>query len=225
METKVCCKCRIEKHITDFPKDKSKKDGLYSYCKECTISKFNNYKQKNPEKVKKTKQEEYIKNIERYKFLQDNFKELNPNYQNEYNKEYYLTNCEKIKEKRRNYYLNNKEKENEYSKERRKYDIIFNLKCNIRSRIYFYLKKNKISKNNKTFDIVGCTPEFLKKHLEKKFIDGMTWENQGEWHIDHIIPLSSAKTEEELYKLCYYSNLQPLWAGDNLSKGNKVFTN
>ena len=82
-----------------------------------------------------------------------------------------------------------------------------------------------ITKKNKTFDIVGCSPESLKEHLEKQFTNGMTWDNRSEWHIDHIIPLSSAKTEEELYKLCHYSNLQPLWAGDNLSKGNKVFTN
>jgi hypothetical protein len=84
------------------------------------------------------------------------------------------------------------------------------------------LKKLNISKTNKTFEIVGCTPEFLKEHLEKQFVDGMTWENRGEWHIDHKIPLSSAKTEEELYKLCHYTNLQPLWAEENLKKGNKI---
>ena len=64
-------------------------------------------------------------------------------------------------------------------------------------------------------------PEFLKEHLESQFIDGMGWDNRVEWHIDHIIPLSSAKTEDELYRLCHYTNLQPLWAEDNLKKGNK----
>jgi hypothetical protein len=64
--------------------------------------------------------------------------------------------------------------------------------------------------------------EFLKKHLEIQFIEGMSWENQGKWHIDHKIPLSSAKTEEEVYKLCHYTNLQPLWAEDNLKKGSKI---
>jgi hypothetical protein len=53
----------------------------------------------------------------------------------------------------------------------------------------------------------------------------MSWENHGEWHIDHIVPLSSAITEEELRKLSHYTNLQPLWATDNLSKGSKNFTN
>jgi hypothetical protein len=81
-----------------------------------------------------------------------------------------------------------------------------------------------VTKKNKTFEIVGCTPKFLKEHLETKFVDSMNWDNRSEWHIDHIIPLSSAKTEDELYKLCHYTNLQPLWAKDNLKKSNKVFT-
>ena len=92
----------------------------------------------------------------------------------------------------------------------------------MRSRIWKYLTILNITKKNKTFEIVGCTPEFLKEHLEKQFVDGMTWENRNEWHIDHITPLSSAKTEEELYKLCHYTNLQPLWAEENLKKGNKI---
>jgi hypothetical protein len=71
---------------------------------------------------------------------------------------------------------------------------------------------------------VGCTPQELKEHLEKQFKEGMTWDNHGMygWHIDHIIPLSSATTEEELYKLCHFTNLQPLWAEENLSKGNRI---
>jgi hypothetical protein len=92
----------------------------------------------------------------------------------------------------------------------------------MRSRICNYLKKSNITKKNKTFEIVGCTPQSLKEHLETQFIDGMSWDNRSEWHIDHIIPLSSAKTEEELYGLCHYTNLQPLWAEDNLKKSNKI---
>ena len=66
----------------------------------------------------------------------------------------------------------------------------------------------------------GCSFEELKTHLEIQFKEGMCWENHGKWHIDHKIPLSWAKTEEELKQLCKYTNLQPLWAEDNLSKKN-----
>jgi len=90
----------------------------------------------------------------------------------------------------------------------------------VRRRLKKYLKIKNITKKNKTFDIVGCTPQELLEYIESKFTNGMSWDNYGfyGWHIDHIIPLSSANNEEELYKLCHYTNLQPLWAKDNLTK-------
>jgi len=99
---------------------------------------------------------------------------------------------------------------------------VFKLINNVRVRLIKYLKKLNITKKNKTFEIVGCTPQELKEHLEKQFVNGMSWENRSEWHIDHIIPLSSAKTEEEIYKLSHYTNLQPLWAIDNIKKSNNI---
>lgn len=96
---------------------------------------------------------------------------------------------------------------------------------NVRGRVKSFLKLKNITKQNKTFDIVGCSPELLKEHIEKKFTEGMSWELMGKYiHIDHIIPLSSANTEEEIYRLCHYTNLQPLWAEDNLKKSNKILT-
>ena len=78
-------------------------------------------------------------------------------------------------------------------------------------------------KTNKTFKMVGCTPKFLKEYLEKKFKPGMTWDNHtiNGWHVDHIIPLDSAKNEEDVKRLMHYTNLQPLWALDNIKKSNK----
>jgi len=69
---------------------------------------------------------------------------------------------------------------------------------------------------------LGCSIEGLKKHLEAQFQEGMSWDNYGEWHIDHIIPLASFNliNESDFLKACHYTNLQPLWAEDNLSKGN-----
>ena len=95
---------------------------------------------------------------------------------------------------------------------------------NLRNRIGAFLKFNSINKNNKTAKILGCTPEQLRKHIESQFKPGMTWENYNSetWHIDHIIPLASAKNITEIEKLCHFRNLQPLWAKDNLKKGKKL---
>lgn len=137
-------------------------------------------------------------------------------------KKYRESNPEKNKNRRKKYYENNKDKHKEYFLNRRNTDPMFKLTDNIRRRLNFFLKKENIKKTNKTFDIIGCEPKFLREHLEKQFTDGMSWDNYGSWHIDHIIPLSSANNSEEMNKLCHYSNLQPLWAYDNLRKGNKI---
>lgn len=86
------------------------------------------------------------------------------------------------------------------------------------------MRKHGFGKTSPTAAMVGCSYEDLVKHLESKFLPGMTWENRGRggWHIDHKIPLASASTAEELEALCHYTNLQPLWALDNYVKGAKM---
>jgi len=134
--------------------------------------------------------------------------------------------CERQVDKE--YYLNNREKiikrkvksNNKCRKIRKQIDPTYKLSCNLRRRQLLAIQGK--CKYGKTFDLVGCTPEFLRVYIESKFADGMSWDNYGDWHIDHIIPLSSATNEEEIYKLCHYTNLQPLWAEDNLKKSNKI---
>ena len=94
----------------------------------------------------------------------------------------------------------------------------------IRRRLGEYLRLKGLTKTNKTFTVVGCTPAELKIHLEKQFKPGMTWWNHTPkgWHIDHIIPLASVETIEETEKLAHYTNLQPMWATDNIKKSNKI---
>ena len=129
----------------------------------------------------------------------------------------------KVYEKRQSKGLN-AEQARLYGKERRKSDPIYKLTGNIRTRLNQFYKAKNIRKTNPTFIMVGCEPEFLKKYLEKQFKPGMTWKNHTYygWHIDHIIPLSSVKTLEEIYKLCHYTNLRPMWGIDNIKKGNKI---
>jgi len=111
-----------------------------------------------------------------------------------------------------------------YRKKRRKNDPLFTLIGRIRSRLNESLRKDGYTKRSRTNEIIGCSWEFLKGYIESQFVDGMNWENRSEWHIDHIIPISSAKTEEDVIKLSHYTNLRPLWAADNLRKSNKLET-
>tara|TARA_R110000803_G_scaffold72053_1_gene135555 strand:+ start:212 stop:910 length:699 start_codon:yes stop_codon:yes gene_type:complete len=141
-------------------------------------------------------------------------------------KAYYEANIDKIKAYNKEYRANNKEKLNElakvYTKKRRAIDPLFKMKDNIRTRTWFAFKKGGYKKNTKTAETLGAPFQEVFDHLENLFTEGMSWENQGEWHVDHIIPLASANTKEELIALCHYTNLQPLWAEDNFSKGDKL---
>lgn len=108
------------------------------------------------------------------------------------------------------------------SKKRYKTDTLYKLKVTARVRLYEILTRYKYPKRGSIFYYLGCDIHTLKQHLEVQFKNGMNWDNYGDWHVDHIIPLASAKTEEELIKLFHYTNLQPLWGKENLSKGNKL---
>jgi len=134
----------------------------------------------------------------------------------------------KIYKKDKEYKLNNKEylskKALEYEKKRKLIDPQYKMVKTLRSRLNSFLKNSKIIKNKKTLDYIGCTQQELKIYLENLFIEGMSWENHGEWHIDHKYPLSKfdLTKEDEIYKAMHYTNLQPLWASENIKKSNKI---
>ena len=111
----------------------------------------------------------------------------------------------------------------EYEKERKKTDPTFKLLKTLRSRLSNAIKNKGGRKCNTTINLTGCDIPFLKGYLEAKFTEGMTWENHGKWHIDHIKPCCSfnLEDEEEQKKCFHYTNLQPLWATDNLVKSGK----
>lgn len=94
----------------------------------------------------------------------------------------------------------------------------------MRSRLGEYLKQRGYKKDRRTFNVIGCSPDDLRNHIESQFVEGMSWENYSHttWHIDHIIPISSANNQEEIYKLSHYTNLRPLWAKENYEKSNKI---
>lgn len=130
---------------------------------------------------------------------------------------------ERFKKQNMEYYLANKEKMSQtnliYQKKKLKTDIFYRLSRNLRNRLWYALKNTEWKKNTKFTEYIGCDRHTLINHLENQFKKDMSWENYGKWDIDHIIPLSSAQTEEELYKLCHYTNLQPMWGTINRKKG------
>lgn len=159
-----------------------------------------------------------------------------------YHKEYYMKNSDKLKQERKMYVESNKEavytKNKDYYESHRKAissrklnrklermstDIHFKLTENLRCRTRYALKKSSKCASTKT--LIGCSVEELKQYLESKFQPGMSWDNWSPrgWHIDHIRPCSSFDlSDPDQQRQCFhYTNLQPLWWKDNLSKGSK----
>ena len=118
---------------------------------------------------------------------------------------------------------NSKSLERKKHYQKYKNNPIFMLSKRLRQRIYHIINGNNKSKS--TLEVLGCSYEEFKLHIESQFTEGMSWDRLNEIHIDHIIPISSATTIEDVYKLNHYTNLQPLWAKDNLSKYNKIDIN
>lgn len=220
---KICSKCKEEKEFTEFGKNKQAKDGHKSSCKKCLREDNRLYYANNVEKESVRKKKQYERDFD--KIIKKSL-------------EYYYTHIDE-----RAQWVKNKRQEqpevfqkytkqfnethpghhNAYSKKRRKIDPLFKLQSILRTRTSQLIKIKRFNKNNKFTEYLGCNLDCLKLHLENQFQPGMTWENHTRdgWHIDHIVPLDSANTEEELYKLCHYTNLQPLWAEANLKKSNK----
>ena len=152
-------------------------------------------------------------------------------------KQYRINNEEKIRERRRLYRFKNAEKiklaKQKYGAEnrdkiakaladRRAKNPIARMANSMRRSIRRYLDAGQKGEMS-SFEIIGCSKDDLRKHLESKFRDGMTWRNYGKhWHIDHVVPLISANSEDEIKRLCHWTNLQPLTAFENISKGSKI---
>ena len=125
-------------------------------------------------------------------------------------------------QKCREYHKFNKDKIYNYTKIKRKTNLQFKLRCIFSCRIHSALRDRSTYKLDETISLLGCSIEKAKQHIEQQFIKGMSWANYGKWHIDHIRPCASFDlTNEEQQKQCFnYTNLQPLWATDNLKKSS-----
>lgn len=233
---KTCSTCKIEKPIDLFSKNKSKKDGHQEKCKQCE----KDYYWKNKEEITKRRKQSFEENkesilnkrAEYYKKNQDKkilysrkYREENREKVLAYKKEHYYNNKDYYSKKHKDYAERNKEHLSVYHKNycamRRSSDPMYRVISATRSRISNVCKSIQTKKGWKTLDAIGCSKEYFKSYIESKFTDGMSWDNYGEWHIDHIKPMRLAKTEEEVFKLSHHTNLQPMWWFDNLMKAGK----
>jgi len=138
--------------------------------------------------------------------------------QSEMKKKYNKDNREKLSEYQRVYRELNPLYNSEYQKNRRLVDINYRIMGNMRARLCNIIQ----NKTKNTFDCLGLEIKEFKQYIESKFFDGMSWDNYGEWQLDHIVPISNGKNENEICELNYYTNLRPLWKHENLIKSNKM---
>jgi hypothetical protein len=197
--TKICIKCEKEKELKEFGKRKKSKDGYGNQCKPCLNNlakiRLNNLSEEGKEKRRmrrnELKRKSWKNNIEDPEFKL------------------------RLKTKRKEYHLNKLET-----------DPIYKIKISYSRRLNKYLRRGRCDRSDNVpyfLDKLGCSFEEFKIYLESKFEDWMNWENYGlyngelnyGWDIDHIIPLSTSKTENDIYHLSHYSNLQPLCSKTN----------
>lgn len=233
----ICKLCEKEEYLEKRDSLLEYKRTWYKENKEQHSKKAKQWRKKNRKKLLKSKKDYYeankIKILEQQKQKRVKLTEKNKELKRQNHKRWRDKNkdkvrlikaraAKKLKETNPHYFAN-------YIEKRRKIDLNFKLTCNLRGRIYNAL--NGKGKSKRTLELLGCSVEFLKQHLESQFKDGMSWDNWGtgnngkgmkEWHIDHIRPcasfdLSNPKQQEQCF---HYSNLQPLWAKLNLIKHN-----
>jgi hypothetical protein len=214
---KKCNKCLLIKPLSDFGKYCRSKDGLQYNCLICNrkiVFESNAKRRKNPDIAKKLREDSLKRYheimadpIKRDAYLLKKKSTINVLKQREWSKKY----NKKSSTKEKNKLSQRKYRENPLNK----------FISNIRTLIGRSIKYKGFKKLTKTEIILGCSFDEFREYIQLQFKEGMSFSNHGEWEIDHIIPISNAKTEQEVISLNHYKNLMPLWKIDNRIKGNK----
>ena len=239
METKICVKCGIKKTLDNFYFKKCV-NRYETRCNVCVKKYMKEWSKKNKIKIRENKHNYYIKNMEHIKKAN---KLRNKKKQKEYMKKYYQRNrdylikCslkryennkEEINKKHKEYYEKNKkqlmQKAKVYVRNRRTKNPIYKFKCQVRCMLNGAFYRKNFKKNHRVEQILGCDYKTFYNYLLQTFKNnyGYEWDGIEKIHIDHIYPLKYAKTEEEIIKLCHYTNLQLLKAKDNIEKRAKI---
>lgn len=195
---KHCPTCDSWKALSEYNKQSSSWDKLGRMCRKCYCE-YKTDKRKNDEKYKQSDI------LYKKKYEQSGRRKEISKIRYEEKKDEILKKCIA------------------YNKKKYNTDPYFKVVCYIRTRISKLLKQKNADKYNKFYTYLGCSKQDFILYFQAKFKEGMTWENHGEWHIDHIKPCASFNLldENEQKKCFHYTNLQPLWASENLSKGSK----
>lgn len=228
-----CCACankdkwHKEKKICPICGKEHNKSQTQTCCRDCGYKLFrlNAYKRKNNlpnltyAEYKKVIEEQVQKDKEK---KENSIKVVCSNGCVRYYEQDEFVCSGREKEYMKEYHAKNKEKRREQHKKRMQDDEVYKFKVKVRKFISQSFKRRKESKMMHTEEVLGCSFEEFMNHLCSLFREGMTIDNYGEWQIDHIIPLSTAQTKEDVIRLCHYTNLQPLWAKENREKGDKL---
>jgi hypothetical protein len=224
--TKSCTQCKQEQLLDNFYKKKGCKHDVMSVCKSCWKQQVHNFQNTHTDIILEKNKQRYINNKDKY---------------SKRNQENYISNQKERKEKQKKYNTVNKSKRkeynqlpevkkqnNEYSKKYYKSSPEKHLAKNIRCSVSMRIREINSKKDQSTLNIIGLKSwDTFKQHIESQFTEGMNWGNYGnkvetDWSIDHIVPIISAKTLEQVKKLNHYSNLRPLWHIDNIKKRDKL---
>lgn len=223
--TKVCSKCGEEKPLSTYYDQRASRDGKRADCGDCSRARRRRY---------------YHRNVEVERERYNDWRSRNPDYQREWfaanadarkakAAEYYRANIPRYRANAERWRRENPERARELALAnyyRRREDAKFRVNHALSATIYRSLRSAKGGKP--TFDLLGYSLAELMAHLERQFLKGMTWDNFGKWHIDHILPLSSfnysTPDEADFRRAWALTNLRPLWGKDNLAKGAKRLT-
>lgn len=206
---KTCTQCHRTLDFSSFHRQHTSKDGYRSSCKECRVSnEIAPYREANRDKLLKRAAE---------------FRARFPDKSKEYyakNPHYFAVYRAEHSDSYRKWRQDNREYTNAYCRNKRATDPNYKITTALRSRLSTLMKKCYAKKSNSTMELLGCSVSEFRALIESKFLPGMSWDNYGRWHLDHITPCAffDLRLKSAQEKCFHFSNFQPLWAIDNLRK-------